>query len=92
MQAKILLPPAGTHSSAIVGVNGKLRVIDPPRCHGYQNCCKCKRCTSREARNIKRSAVVTCQCANPMGIAAGECFKCGKPMAWTQPRSARAAA
>jgi hypothetical protein len=93
MPAKILLPPEGKHSSAIVGVNGKLRVVDPPSCKGYQNCCSCKRCTSREGKSIKRPNVVTCRCAHSRWASCpGECFKCGKPMSWTVPRLARQAA
>ena len=92
MSVKILQAPVRKGDSAIVTVNGKLRVIDPPkRCKGYQNCCKCKRCVSHEGKSIKRPNVMTCRCDHPMGISQGDCFKCGKPMAWTSHAQARAA-
>lgn len=50
MTVKMLLPPAGKHGSFIVGVNGRLRVIDRRgACKGYANCCRCPDCLARES-------------------------------------------
>lgn len=89
MPAKILLPPEGKHGSAIVGVNGRLRVVDPPRrCKGYVNGCKCKDCQAR-TRMMAPTHPLGCKCSTPLvNTETNSCIKCGRPS--SQP--ARAAA
>jgi hypothetical protein len=87
MTVKLLLPAYGKHGSAVVAVDGKLRLVDPPKriCHGFQNGCLCGTCTPRARRaeraTAKRAiAPKRCRCDRPMIGDDGDCAKCGKPM------------
>jgi hypothetical protein len=51
---KVLLAPRHPRDSFIVGVDGSLRVIDPPRCLGYASCCVCPECRDRETLQRQR--------------------------------------
>lgn len=44
---KVLVAPHRGRGSFIAAVDGELRVIVPPRCHGYANCCVCPECKER---------------------------------------------
>lgn len=47
MTVKVLVAPHRGRGSFIAAVDGELRVIDPPRCMGYANCCVCSDCLER---------------------------------------------
>lgn len=47
MTVKVLVAPKRKSESFIAAVDGELRVIVPPRCHGYANCCVCPECKER---------------------------------------------
>lgn len=81
MKAKLLLPAYGKHGAAVIGVNGKLRLVEPPKriCHGYRNCCVCSAC-KRRAEHARPRPVTRCACERPMGFADENCFHCGKPL------------
>jgi hypothetical protein len=59
----VLRAPVGKHDSCIVGENGSLRVIDPPKqCHGKATCCICDECVGdRQAKAKVRELRVTWQ-------------------------------
>lgn len=82
MTVKIIEPPSRRGDSYIVGVNGKLRFIDPKRghvCHGYQNCCVCTDCLERAKRTSMPDHVQSCECDHPVSDG-GDCVMCGKPI------------
>lgn len=81
MTIKILEPPLRKGDSAIVSIDGNLRVIDPrPQCKGYANCCCCKECGERELQQIEDTQPAMCECECPTIFAgSARCFDCGKP-------------
>jgi hypothetical protein len=81
MTVKLLQPAEGKFDSAIIGVNGKLRMLDQPRrCGGYANACCCPSCLKREAQRLIRPKPTTCECERSVHIE-GSCLTCGKAIA-----------
>jgi hypothetical protein len=89
LTVKILLPAYGRRGSSIVAIDGKLKVIDPPKpvCHGYANGCVCVDCRAR-AEQAKRerdlaAGVISlepavCACERPMvDMDEDRCIRCG---------------
>jgi hypothetical protein len=80
---QILLPPAAPGGSFIVGENGSLRMVDPPRkCWGRACGCTCKACRAEDERKEARRrrsgvAVLVCVCDPPGLVSGGTCGKCG---------------
>jgi hypothetical protein len=82
MPVKILQKPEGKFGSAIIGVEGELRVLDQSKaCKGYQSCCQCPACLRREAQHLNRPKPSTCQCDPPLTFDDYECSHCGKHLA-----------
>lgn len=80
MTVKVLQPPLRRGDSFIIGVNGRLRVVDPQHkpCHGYQTGCVCRSCMERELDAIEAGVPRSCECEHPMRLAGSEnCHRCG---------------
>jgi hypothetical protein len=82
---KLLLPAYGKHGMAVIGANGKLRLVEQPKriCHGFQNGCICGKCSPRRRAAEKANAAIApkrCNCDRSMGASGTVCGKCGKPI------------
>ncbi len=85
MSVKLVLPAYSRYGLLVAGVEGKLRLVERPKviCHGWANGCACGKCSVRARRKEKaRQRALTkpkrCECDRPIGVAGGECHKCGK--------------